>query len=132
MAFEVMTWGALGLGLVNLVVLVSVHHRLGRWHGRLDRQQQGIETMSQDLDALCRGMLRIGEQCQRLDSQIASLVDLQTRRELNGPVERDYELAEKMIACGEPIERIMSECGLVRSEAELLRRMHERRPRAAV
>ena len=132
MTSEMIIWALLGLGLVNLLMLVAFHRRLGQWGGRLDRQGQSIEAMSQDFDALCRGMLRIGEQSQRLDGQIASLVDLQTRRELNGPVERDYELAEKMLACGEPIDRIMSECGLVRSEAELLRRMHERRPRAAM
>ncbi len=123
-------WGLLAIGSANLGLLVLIHRRIGRCADRVDGLGSDLEAMSQDFDALCRGMLHMGEQSQRIDGRIASLVDLQTRRELNGPVERDYELAEKMLACGEPLERVMSECGLVRSEAELLMRMHERRPAA--
>lgn len=120
-------WVAIGLAGLDLFILLVVFRYQQLGLQQVKEQGRQLASISDDLVALCKGMALMGEQCAHLESQVSRLGDMQARRELSDPLERDYELAEKMLRCGEPIDRIMSECGLARSEVELLRRMQERR-----
>ncbi len=118
------------VGAANLYLLVLLFRYLRTASAEQLESGRRLQVISDDSDALCQGMIRMGEQLQRLEVQLSRLGERQERRELSDPLEREYGLAEKMLASGEPLERIMSECGMVRSEVELLMRMHEKKSQA--
>ncbi len=115
------------VGVVNLTLLVMLFRFLAVARQRHDEFGRQLSVVADDSDALCQGMMRMGDQLQRLEVQLSRLGEMQERRELSDPLEREYGLAEKMLASGEPLERVMSECGMVRSEVELLMRMQEKK-----
>jgi len=118
--------------LLMLVFLVTVIVLLVRKLKLIGRRLEAVESQSQeafrglnaDIAALCTGASGMGDHLSRLEQQLRRLHERQDQLEMRDPVDREYHQAAKMIRNGAGIEDLVSSCGLVRAEAELLLMLH--------
>jgi len=118
--------------LLMLVFLVTVIVLLVRKLKLLGRRLEVVESQSReafrglnaDIGALCTGASGMGDHLSRLEQQLRRLHERQDQLEMRDPVDREYHQAAKMIRNGAGIEDLVSSCGLVRAEAELLLMLH--------
>lgn len=119
---------ALALAVVAVVVSLVGSMRSGQ---RSAEQGRRLETMQNDLRALCNAAVQVGE---RVNSLEQGMKQLQQRQQELGirqdqmvhaePEERTYDQAIKLAQKGTPLEEIMDICNLSRGEAELITMMH--------
>lgn len=109
-----------GMSIVLVSVLRSVR-AVRRDQVERDRQ---MAVIYEDSSALSDCVSKIGRHLSDLERQLQQVIDQQERMGLREGVDREYDLAIRMLSSGESMERIMTECGLVRSEVELIQRLH--------
>jgi len=109
-----------GLMLLLISVLRSVR-AVRRDQAERDRQ---LAVIFEDSTVLSDCVTKIGSHLSALERQLQQVIDQQERMGLREGVDREYDLAIRMLSSGESLERIMAECGLVRSEVELIQRVH--------
>ena len=119
---------AIGIAAAALVVAVAMVRALRR---QLEAREGAMNTMQNDLRALCNAAVTVGERMNQLESQVAQLDqrqrELGLRQEQLGqaePEERSYDQAVKLVQRGAGVEELMEICGLTRGEAELVAMMH--------
>jgi len=106
---------------------------------RLRRACRGLRSdiaaLQNELSALCTGASGMGAHLGRMDQQLQRLGERQDDLEAHGALHREYDRAVKLVREGAGVEEIMAQCNLLRTEAELLMRLHgsaqERRHAAA-
>jgi len=106
--------------ILLLTVLRSV--RSGR-QDQAERDRQ-LAVIFEDSTVLSDCVTKIGRHLSTLERQLQQVIDQQERMGLREGADREYDMAIRMLSSGESMERIMAECGLVRSEVELIQRMH--------
>lgn len=110
-----------GVFVLLLVLLRSVR-AARREQAERDRQ---LDVIFEDSTVLSDCVTKIGRHLSSLERQLQQVIDQQERLGLReGSVDREYDLAIRMLSSGESVERIMAECGLVRSEVELIQRLY--------
>lgn len=110
-----------------LFLFVQLWGQRQRLHGQqrlILLLQSEVQSMQGELSALCAGAAGAGAHLGRVERQLARLIERQNRLELNDTMHREYERAVKLLREGVDIEQVMTQCNLVRAEAELLARMH--------
>lgn len=114
--------------------LIVALYRLRR---REKRYNAAIRTLQDDLAALCDGAVGVGDHLNQVEKHLRKLSERQDRADMHDPAFQSLEHAVRMIQNGAAVEEVMSQCGLVRSEAELIITLHRagrigvRRPLAA-
>lgn len=108
------------LVLALLLQTLSVA-RLRRDHRALRAECAALQS---ELGALCAGASGMGAHLSRLDQQVMRLGERQDDLESNDILHREYDRAVKLVRAGAGVEEIMAQCNLIRSEAELLMRLH--------
>jgi hypothetical protein len=83
-------------------------------------QNQHINIVREDLNAICNGTLGLGERVAILDTRLDKINKRQEHLEMQEAPERSFKQAIKMVSKGANIEELMSDCGLARGEAELV------------
>lgn len=111
---------AVVLLLVLLLQAMSVA-RLRRDHRVLRAECAALQN---ELGALCAGASGVGAHLGRLDQQLLRLGERQDDLEANDTLHREYDRAVKLVREGAGVEEIMTQCNLIRTEAELLMRLH--------
>lgn len=89
-----------------------------------DAQWHALARLQGDIRALASGAAGIAQAVASTESQIKRVTDRQQNMEVREPTTQIYEHAVKLARNGSSAEELMSRCGLVREEAELLLRMH--------
>lgn len=120
-----MTMMVLG-GVLGLFVLVHipVWFKVRRLSAR-DRQRNAeLQSLQNDLRALCAGAVGVGEHVERIEQQVRRLTERQDQLDLRDPATQSYRHAIKLAQKGASVEELMSASGLVRGEAELLMRLY--------
>ena len=90
---------------------------------QVERDRQ-LAVIYEDSTVLSDCVSKIGRHLNDMERQLQQVIDQQERMGLREGVDREYDLAIRMLSSGESMERIMAECGLVRSEVELIQRLH--------
>lgn len=111
-----------GAALLLLVLLQAVSViRLRRAHHALRRD---TEVLQNELSALCAGASGMGAHLSRMDQLLMRLNERQDNLESHDSLHREYDRAVKLVRNGAGVEEIVSQCNLLKTEAELLMRLH--------
>ena len=109
-----------------VVLLVAVLQAVSVLRLRRDcRALRGdVAALQGELDALCAGASGVGTHLSRVDQQLLRLGERQDSLEAHDSLHREYDRAVKLVRNGAGAEEIMTQCNLLRTEAELLLRLH--------
>ncbi len=118
---------ALGLAILAVFWMLAAM----RARRQLEKQARQLDTVKNDLRALCNAAVHVGERVIRLERNHGQLQqrqqELGVRQEQMTyiePEERVFDQAIKLAQKGSSIEEIMDICDLSRGEAELVTMMH--------
>lgn len=118
---------ALGLAILAVFWMLAAM----RARRQLDKQAKQLETVKNDLRALCNAAVHVGERVIRLERNHGQLQlrqqELGVRQDQMAyvePEEKVFDQAVKLARKGSSIEEIMEICDLSRGEAELVAMMH--------
>ncbi|NOY62071.1 MAG: DUF2802 domain-containing protein [Gammaproteobacteria bacterium] len=119
------------LATTQILMLIAVAG-LAHFAYQRDKQRSNmIAEMQSDMAALCEGALGITDHLERVEIQQRRLVAKQEREDIHGSTEHSYNQAIKLVQQGADIESLMSRCGLVLEEAELIVMLHRLKKDAA-
>ena len=82
--------------------------------------QHRIQSLEQELGALCSASVGAGEHVVKLEQQVQRITERQDQLELRVAGNRPYDQASQLVNKGADIEDLMDSCGLTRGEAELM------------
>ncbi|MBI2779916.1 MAG: DUF2802 domain-containing protein [Gammaproteobacteria bacterium] len=111
-------------GLLAVIVQVPVWLKVHRLDLRVKQREAEVLSLQDDLRALCAGAAGVGGHVERMEQQLRRLAERQDQLDLRDPVSQSYGHAIRLVQKGASVEDLVSECGLVRGEAELLMRLH--------
>jgi hypothetical protein len=126
----------LGVGLLGVIALLALVLFVVRLRSRGGRkpgpaypavQDQEVERLRSQVRALAAGAAGMAEALAKVEQQVKRVGDRQQQLEQRDPAAQVYEQAMQLVRDGATVEELMSRCGLVRDEAELLLRMHRYR-----
>ncbi len=118
---------AIGLAILAVFWMLAAM----RARRQVEKQAKQLDTVKNDLRALCNAAVHVGERVIRLERGQGQLQ--QRQQELGvrqdqmayvEPEERVFDHAIKLAQKGSSIEEIMDVCDLSRGEAELVAMMH--------
>ncbi|TPW18473.1 MAG: hypothetical protein FD130_223 [Halothiobacillaceae bacterium] len=110
--------------LIMGIALISLASKLKHYSRTLKEAEMVMQRMQGDIRALYAGAAGVGDLIGRIEQQARRVAERQHQLELKDPVSQSYEQAIKLIREGATAEVLISRCGLVRDEAELLVRMY--------
>ena len=106
------------------IVLVVLIMRQGRLQREISDNKQQIESLQDELNALYVGAAGVGNHLARIESQLNNVSDRQEQQDVHDPGMQSYSQAIDLIHKGVGIDELMTQCGLLQEEAELLVRLH--------
>lgn len=112
------------LAACNLLMLLLVLSISGSLRREQRRQRELIQTVRQDLNALCSGARGVGLRLDRMDQRLRRVFERQDQLEMREPDNRSYDRAIKLLRRGKAVDEVMSICVLKRAEVELLAQVH--------
>jgi phage shock protein A len=113
--------GLAGMGIFYLSWALSETRRLASVLEDTEHSlKQRIQSLEQELAALCSAAVGAGEHVVRLEQQVHRLTERQNQLELRASSERPYSQASQLVNRGANTEELVETCGLTRGEAELL------------
>lgn len=109
------------LNVLTLLLIMVVTKNLTR---KITHRDRIIESLRNDFNALCAGASGVSGHLGHIDQQIKRITERQDQLDLRDSGDRTYIQAIKMIRQGATVNELMSACGLLQSEAELLTLLH--------
>lgn len=88
------------------------------------RHNAAIRSLQDDFTALCNGAVGVGDHLFHVEQNLRRLSQRQDQVDMHDPTQQSFDHAVRLVENGATIEDIMSQCGLVRSEAELIAMLH--------
>ncbi|MGN5519003.1 DUF2802 domain-containing protein [Halopseudomonas sp. Lyrl_26] len=127
-------WLLLGAGLLlGTLVSLLIASLLGqRRLARLQHEQQArldarIDKLGQKLAEYQQSNIRMGEELLSLREKLGQLENRQQRVEQQDVQGMPYNQASRLVQMGASTDDLMQACGLSRSEAELMLKLHGQR-----
>lgn len=127
-------WLLLGAGLLlGTLVSLLIASLLGqRRLARLQHEQQArldarIDKLGQKLAEYQQSNIRMGEELLSLREKLGQLENRQQRVEQQDVQGMPYNQASRLVQMGASTDDLMQACGLSRSEAELMLKLHSQR-----
>jgi hypothetical protein len=102
------------LSLAAMVVMYRHFHKITL------QQDATINTLRGDLNALCSGSVSVGNRVEKLEKKAKLLSRRQYLYEVRQMQDKNYERAKNMINRGEAVEKVIKECKITKTEAELI------------
>lgn len=85
-----------------------------------NRHNTGMRALQDDIAALCDGAVGVGDHLYQVERYLHRLSERQDEADLNDPSFQSFDHAVRLVKGGASVEQIMADCGLARSEAELI------------
>lgn len=127
-------WLLLGAGLLlGTLVSLLIASLLGqRRLARIQHEQQArldarIDKLGQKLAEYQQSNIRMGEELLSLREKLGQLENRQQRVEQQDVQSMPYNQASRLVQMGASTDDLMQACGLSRSEAELMLKLHGQR-----
>ena len=115
----------LGLLVAALVGTVLAIRRLGKQQIEQEaRNDARLGKFAQNLAEYQQSHIRMGEELIALRSKISHLENKQQRFEQQDVQTMPYNQASRLVGMGASLDDLMQSCGLTRSEAELMLKLH--------
>ncbi|MEQ6342092.1 MAG: DUF2802 domain-containing protein [Gammaproteobacteria bacterium] len=111
-------------GVLALIMQIPVWLKIRRLDLRIKQRDAEVLILQDDLRALCAGAAGVGGNVERMEQQLRRLAERQDQVDLRDPAAQTYGHAIRLVQKGASVDELMSSCGLVRGEAELLMRLH--------
>lgn len=126
-----MIWiAALLMAVVGvLIALVAiVHVRRSRAEARQQQEQlkQRIDTLEHELSAMMDGAFGVASQLQKVESDLKNTVQQQEQLQQRDRGNLPYNDAVRLVSKGADVDELVEQCGLSRSEAELVTMLHKK------
>ncbi|WP_455207104.1 DUF2802 domain-containing protein [Kaarinaea lacus] len=102
------------LSLVAMVFMYRHFHKLGQ------QQSATITMLHNDLNAITSGSAGVGNRVEKLEKKIKLLARRQYLYEVRQMQDKNYERAKGMINRGEDVAKVIKECKITKTEAELI------------
>jgi hypothetical protein len=109
--------------LTAVAGLIFAMHRMRKQEKRYNA---ALRSLQDDFAALCNGAVGVGDHLYHVEQNLRRLSQRQDQVDLHDPTQQSFDHAVRLVENGASIEDVMSQCGLVRSEAELLAMLHRR------
>lgn len=106
--------------MVSQVVLVLAYFRL---KNRVNRQQQKLEQMKSEQQAIISGSLGLGRKLFQVKNNLSHLEQHQIELQQSTASDSSIEQASKLLLKGVSINEVIETCHISRGEAELLQQM---------
>ncbi|MBD1553927.1 DUF2802 domain-containing protein [Pseudomonas typographi] len=87
-------------------------------------RDQRIRDIAKRLDDYQNGTVRMGEAIHELRAVVAPLPDKLLQLEQRDPGSLSFAQAAKLVSMGASVDELTQACGLTRTEAELMRKLH--------
>ena len=94
---------------------------------QIEQQNTALKSLARRLETYLDGSMRMGEELQELQKNLAPLPDKILRMEQSDPSSLSFTQAARLVGLGASAEDLKKSCGLSQSEAELLQRMHSKK-----
>ena len=107
-------------GTFFLISLTALAVMYNHFHKTIAHNRETIRRMQEDLSAMCKGAIGVGEHLARLEERTRGLIQRQDQLEMQEAPERSFKQAIKMVRNGANLDQLISDCGLARGEAELV------------
>lgn len=115
----------LGLLVAALVASILAVRRLGQRQLALEASMEGrLDKLTQRLAEYQQSHIRMGEELISLRSKLTQLENKQQRLEQQDMHTMPYNQASRLVGMGASLDDLMQSCGLTRSEAELILKLH--------
>lgn len=109
--------------LMGALVLLSIIAMtlMYRYFNKVARQQnQIIEELKGEIDSISLGGRDVAKRLNRTDNKLKQLARRQYLYEIQQMKNRDYERAKKLITRGENVNKVLANCNITKTEAELI------------
>ncbi len=110
--------------LVALLALLTATRTARRYRSLEGELEHRLEEAERTLKALCSGSVGMGERLRASEKNLRRLVERQDRLSLKDSGEGPFIQAIRLVQTGADVERITRNCGVTRSEAELIVRLY--------
>lgn len=115
----------LGLLLAGLAALLMATRRQALRHiEQQARTELRLDKLVQSLAEYQQSNIRMGEELIVLRDKLARMENRQQRFEQQDVQAMPYNQATRLVAMGASLDDLMQSCGLTRSEAELMLKLH--------
>ncbi len=112
------------LGVVNVLLIILVLRLYSQQRRNNRCHELKIKLLNDDVSALCAGAAGVGGHLNKLEQKMKRVLERQDQLDLRDPSDRALDQASRMVRQGATVEELISTCGLVRAEAELLMLLH--------
>ena len=113
-----------GLGVLLLVCIAILARRIKQQNRQLSEAWKKIDSLTENLNALCSGAVGVDQRVSRLERQRRDIQQRQESIENQRQMERPYGAAIQLVHQGATADRLVDELGLSRSEADLVVMLH--------
>ncbi|MCF6325196.1 MAG: DUF2802 domain-containing protein [Gammaproteobacteria bacterium] len=111
--------GVLNAALITVVIRLAVQQRQ-----RSLSYEYKLKLLSDDVSALCSGAAGAAGHLNRVEQKVKRVMERQDQLDSREPSARALDQANRMVRQGATVEELITTCGLVRAEAELLMLLH--------
>ena len=119
----------LGVVIATLAALFLEQRRLLQRQRELQAELEGrIAKLGSKLAEYQQSNIRMGEELISLREKLAQLDNRQQRLEQQDMHGLPYNQANRLVSMGASLDDLMQACGLSRSEAELMLKLHANKP----
>jgi hypothetical protein len=113
--YYMMLLGVLNVALIAVVLKLAVQQRQCSM-----AYERKLKLLNDDVNALCTGAVGMGGHVNKLEQKLKRVIERQDQLDSRDPSDRAIDQATRMVRQGATVEELVTSCGLVRAEAELL------------
>ena len=108
------------LGVLNVALIAVVLKLAVRQRQRSMAYERKLKLLNDEVSALCSGAVGVGGHVNKLEQKLKRVIERQDQLDSREPSDRAIDQATRMVRQGATVEELVTSCGLVRAEAELL------------
>ena len=108
------------LGVLNVALIAVVLKLVVQQRQRSMTYERKLKLLNDEVSALCTGAVAAGEHVNKLEQKLKRVIERQDQLDSRDPSDRAIDQATRMVRQGATVEELVTSCGLVRAEAELL------------
>ena len=113
-----------GVVAIMLIMLVNLSGKLKKLQQQLNLSASSIEQNQQSIRALFSGAAGVGDHITQIEMLMRRISERQDQLDLKDSSSQSYDHAIRLIQSGADYDEIISRCGLVKEEADLLVQMY--------
>ena len=115
-----LTIATLAMSLMVVLSLIAMVFMYRHFNKIIRHQDEIIESMQDDFGALCSGAVGVGNRLEKAERKVKQLARRQYLYEVQQMKNKNYEKAKTMINRGDDVQKVISDCKITPTEAELI------------